>query len=106
MEYEKFKLFLVAVLVLITVFYFVLIYYYKKKGKNILDTNFQLKIEFLFVTIIATVFWLSNLGLEGKIIITFIGLGIWLIDLFFSKVMSNKDKQGSKCSLKNNNKNK
>ena len=79
---EQFKTIFVIVVVLSVITVCLLLIYFKKKGVNIEDSRFQLKIGLSFLTIIIAVFWfIENLSLLNKISITagafIVGLGTY-----------------------------
>ena len=68
MEPEKFKIVFITILILSLIVMAFLIIYYKKRGADIEDNKFQLKIGFLFLSIVVSVFWFAGITIKTKII--------------------------------------
>jgi O-antigen/teichoic acid export membrane protein len=83
MEPEKFKIVFAITLILSLIIMASIIFFYKKKGKNIEDNKFQLKIGALFLSIVVAVFWFANISLKTKLIITLVSFGVGLFTFLF-----------------------
>lgn len=83
MEPEKFKIVFIAILILSLIAMAFLIIYYKKRGTDIEDNKFQLKIGFLFLSIVVSVFWFADIAFKTKVLITLISFGFGLFSFLF-----------------------
>ena len=79
MEPNRFKIIFVAIIGISLALMAIIVYCNRKKGVNVEDIKFQLKIGLSFLGVIVLSFWFTNISVISKLLITAVSFGIGLL---------------------------
>lgn len=104
---EGFGNWLVCAVIISILISFLVVYFANRRGINIESNRFQiLLVSSLVLTLIFLPFWLTDLGIRWKLIITvvaiLVGIGNYVFISRIQKTLSSisKNKHANKCSVK------